>query len=58
VLGGEHGKFVPVKDAVAGFLFAIGPLQKFLVPRLQLFQFQFECGFGHVGSEVKNVKNR
>jgi hypothetical protein len=47
VFGGEHGKFVSVKNAVAGFLRAIAAFNQLFMLPLELFQSGLKCGSVH-----------
>jgi len=47
VRGGQHGKFVAIKDTVAGLVFTIAPRDELSVFALQLFDFYLKDGFRH-----------
>jgi hypothetical protein len=48
VFGGEHRKFVSVKNAVAGFLRAIAAFDQLFVLPLELLQSDLKCGSVHL----------
>jgi hypothetical protein len=52
VFGGEHGKFVSVKNAVAGFLRAIAAFDQLFMPPLELFQLRLKCDSVHLAWAV------
>ena len=48
VFGGQHRKFIPVKDAVADFLRAVAAFDQLFMLSLELFQFALKGGFVHL----------
>jgi hypothetical protein len=55
VFGGEHRKFVPVKNAIADFLRAIAAFDQLFVPTLELLQLVLKCGLLHLAWAMVTV---
>jgi hypothetical protein len=52
VFGGEHRKFVPVKNAIAILLLAIAAFDQLLVLSLESLQLGLKCGLVHLAWAV------